>query len=125
MTLKFEEERKDSRGNMFFFSYGDKNVNIFEIKKGQARAGHFHPSESSHIIVSGKIEYREEDSVTGNESVRIVEAPIVIKAAANNPHLVIAIEDTILVEVFEKDYSATNYPKYRKIVEEKMKNMRV
>ncbi len=122
MNLKFEEESEDIRGKMLFLSYGDKKINIFEIKKGFSRAGHFHTFETEQIIISGNVEYREENANTKQEETRTVCAPAIIKIQPYNPHLVTALEDTILVEVFGKDYNATNYPKYRQIVEQKMKS---
>jgi len=38
----------------------------------------------------------------------------------NTAHLLIAFEDTIFAETFDEEYDAKNYPKYRKIVEERM-----
>jgi len=44
----------------------------------------------------------------------------VLFVPANNAHLFIALEDTVFVETYGEEYDATNYPKYRKIVDEAM-----
>ena len=104
-----------------FMSYGAKQVNMVEIKKGFARGGHYHKFESDHIIITGKIEYREENIDTKKEEIKIISSPAIIRVPPNTAHLLIALEDSIFAEVFDNKYEGTNYPKYRKIVEEKMK----
>lgn len=92
-----------------------------EIKKGYARGGHFHPFKSDHMLLHGKIRYQECEP-TGNspELVKIFEAMSVIHTPSNRAHLMLALEDSIFVEVFTGPYSAENYLPYRKIVEERM-----
>jgi quercetin dioxygenase-like cupin family protein len=121
MNLKFEKEVEDARGKILFFSYGKKRINLVEIKKGFARGGHHHTFESEHILISGRIEYREEHVKMGGENIKIINSPATIRVMPDTAHLLIALEDTLFVEVFNSEYEATNYPKYRKIVEEKMK----
>jgi len=47
MILQFEKEHEDVRGKILFFSYGKKYVNLIEIKKGFARGGHYHKTDTS------------------------------------------------------------------------------
>ena len=122
MGLEFKKLAEDVRGKILFLLYnGTKSLNIAEIKKGFARGGHYHPYEQCHVILSGKVEYREESLDTKKEQIRIVNGPEILKVQPNIAHLLIALEDTLFFESFDKDYIATNYPKYRKIVEERMK----
>src|SRR3989338_10502436 len=121
MGLEFKKLAEDVRGKILFLSYGTKSLNIAEIKKGFARGGHYHPYEQYHVILSGKVDYREESLDTKKEQIRIVNGPEIFKVPPNAAHLLIALDDTLFFESFDKDYIATNYPKYRKIVEERMK----
>jgi len=122
MGLEFKKLAEDVRGKILFMSYdGKKSLNIAEIKKGFARGGHYHPYEQYHVILSGKIEYREENLDTKKEQIRVIDAPEILKVPPNTAHLLIALEDTLFFESFDKDYIATDYPKYRKIVEQRMK----
>ena len=122
MGLEFKKLAEDVRGKILFLLYnGTKSLNIAEIKKGFARGGHYHPYEQYHVILSGKVEYREEDLDTKKEQNRIINGPEIFKVPPNTAHLLIALEDTLFFESFDKDYIATNYPKYRKIVEQRMK----
>ncbi|HEV2192903.1 MAG TPA: hypothetical protein VGR54_04700 [Nitrosopumilaceae archaeon] len=122
MSLRFEKEVEDVRGKILFLSYSDEKMNFVEIKKGFARGGHYHKIAQYHFIISGKLEYREENVKTGQEQIKIIAVPTIIHIPANTAHLLIAIEDTLFVETFNKDLEATIYPKYRNIVEEKMKD---
>ena len=120
MSLKFTKEFEDKRGKILFLKYGNKSVNLIEIKKGFARGGHFHQTNTSHFLISGKIEYHEENIKTGIETISIIPSPNTINVQSNMAHLLIAKEDSLFFEVF-KNYEDTVYPKYRKIVEESMK----
>jgi dTDP-4-dehydrorhamnose 3,5-epimerase-like enzyme len=120
MELKLENQAGDIRGKIFFFSYKNKRVNLLELKRGFSRGGHYHEFDSLHIIVSGKIEYHEENINTGKEKVIVVDSPRVIFTPLRNAHMITALEDSMFVEVFDHQYNATNYPKYRSIIESKM-----
>ena len=122
LNLHLEKTIEDPRGKIVIFSHNHKNINIVEIRKGFARGGHYHDFPSEHILILGNLEYREEDIVTKKEEIRIISAPSTIKAPSNKAHLLIALEDVIFAEVFSDDYNAINYPKYRQIVEERMKS---
>ena len=117
--LTYEKEIEDNRGKILFLSYRNKKINLIEIRKGFARGGHFHKTITSHFLIKGKIEYHEENTVTHEEKISIIEAPVTLDVPANHAHLLIAVDDTLFFELFEK-YEAINFPKYRNIVENKM-----
>ncbi|MHB8545739.1 MAG: cupin domain-containing protein [Nitrosotalea sp.] len=123
MDLSLEKQIEDARGKILIYSYGKNHVNLIEIKKGFARGGHYHPYPQNHIIISGRIEYREENIVTNEEKIVIIDKPEILLVPANAAHLFIALEDAIFVETYDEKYDATNYPKYRNIVEERMNHI--
>ena len=59
MSLEFEKQIKYARGKIIFLKFGRKNINLIQIKKGFVRCGHFHQTDTSHFLISGKIEYPE------------------------------------------------------------------
>ena len=120
MNLEFEKQVEDKRGKILFLSLGAKKINIVEIKKGFARGGHFHNFPSTHIIVFGKIELREEDLENNIEQIKKISAPSIINVQQNTAHLFIALEDSMFIETFDGEYQASDYPKYRKIVDERL-----
>jgi len=120
MGLQFEKEIEDVRGKILFCKYNKLFLNLIEMKKGYARGGHYHKYDQEHFIISGKVEYRNEEINTKKETIQIIDQPTLIHIPAYTAHLLIGIEDTIFVESFPKDYEVINYQKYRKIVEEKM-----
>lgn len=120
--MKIQNEVKDVRGNMVFYVQNNRRVSIIEIKKGFSRGGHYHPIEQDHIIISGKVEYREEDIETKKEEIKIIEKATVLNVPPKKAHIFIALEDTIFIESFLGEYQATEYPKYRKDVEDRIKN---
>ena len=119
MNLEFEKQIEDKRGKIIFLKFGRKNINLIQIKKDFARGGHFHQTDTSHFLISGTIEYYEENIKTGLEKISIINSPQIIYVSANIAHLLIAKEDSLFFEVFE-NYEDTIFPKYRKIVENLM-----
>ncbi len=120
MALRFEKSVEDNRGQILFLKHGRKSMNIVEIKAGFARGGHYHSFETRHFLISGKTEVREKNLDTNRETVRTVSAPSIIVVQPRTAHLLTALEDAIFVEGFSGDYSATEYPEYRKIIMQKM-----
>ncbi|HXG73251.1 MAG TPA: hypothetical protein VNK44_00335 [Candidatus Nitrosotenuis sp.] len=120
MVLKFEKQATDARGTIVFLSYGDKKINVVEIKKGFSRGGHYHTFQTRHFLLAGTIEYRQTDLRTGEEKTEIISSPQIITVPPMVAHLLTAQEDTIFAEEFAQDYSATEYPKYRNIVTQKL-----
>ena len=120
MGLEFQKEYEDKRGKILFLKYNNKSINIIEIKQGFARGGHFHQTDTNHFLISGKIEYHEENIQTRQEKISIISSPQIISVSAKTAHLLTALEDSLFFEVFE-NYEDTVYLKYRKIVETLMK----
>jgi len=122
-NLEYLQTVSDDRGSIIFMKHGSKLLNIVEIKKGFSRGGHFHPFHSIHNLISGSVEYLEFNTKTNEEQKTILNAPFIIDVSPSVAHLLTAIEDTLFIEIFENEYQATNFPKYRKIVEEKISSI--
>lgn len=121
MKLEFIKHVNDIRGIILFCSFGEKCLNFVETKKGFSRGGHYHKFKSDHMLLRGKIEFKQFNIDTNLEQIHILSAPITISVEPNTPHLLTALEDTIFLEFFDSDYSSTDYIPYRTIVEKKMK----
>lgn len=119
MELKFEKEASDVRGTILFLSYGDKKLNIVEIKQGFSRGGHYHKFDTVHHVLLGKLECREKNIKSSEEKTYVVSAPAVIFMPAMTAHLLTALEDTIFAEEFGHSYAATDYPEYRRWLHKK------
>ena len=121
-NLILENEFQDSRGKIFFCKFGDISINLIEINEGYARGGHFHKFESEHIILSGEVKYFENNLITNSESIKIIKNPEIIKTKSNIAHMFFGIKNSYFIEIFSGKYDAIFFNKYRKIVDEKMKN---
>ena len=120
MELKYIKEGGDIRGKILFFTYDKTKINLFEIKKGFARGGHYHNYDITHTLITGKIEHRIEDIETKQEQISIITAPAILEIPAKSANLIIAIEDSVFTEVFSEEYKSTVYDKYRNIVHQKI-----
>jgi dTDP-4-dehydrorhamnose 3,5-epimerase-like enzyme len=123
MNLKFEKEIDDVRGKIIFYSYNNMKINLIETKNGFARGGHYHKYDQDHALISGQVEVRFCDISTNQETIQTFIAPTIIHIPKDIAHLFIAKEDSIFIETSESEYMITNFPKYRQIVEEKMKTL--
>jgi quercetin dioxygenase-like cupin family protein len=72
------------------------------------------------MILSGKIEYHKADLSSGKEEVKFLYSSESVIIPFNTPHLFIALEDSLFVEIYENQYEATDYPEFRRIVKDKM-----
>lgn len=120
MGLKLVKEVEDERGKIIFCINNDSFIRIVEIKKGYARGGHYHKYDQPHFIISGIIEYREEDVNNRKEIIKIIDKPTIINISSYKAHLFIALEDTIFIETSKNEYESFVYKKYRDIVEDKL-----
>jgi len=120
INLEYEKQVTDARGTIIFLKYGEKNLNLIQIKKGFARGGHYHTFQTRHCLIAGTIEYREKNINTEQEKIQTMTGPTVITVPPMAAHLLIAQEDTIFAEEFGKNYSATEYTPYGNIVMQKM-----
>jgi len=118
--LEYLKTISDERGSIIFMKNGSKLINLVEIKKGFSRGGHFHPFRSLHNLISGKVEYFEFNTKTDEEIKAIYEAPFVIDVSPFVAHLLTALEDVLFMEIFENEYQAIEFPKYRKIINKKI-----
>ena len=122
-NLEYIKTVSDERGSIIFMKKGSKLLNFVEIKTGFSRGGHFHEFPSTHNLISGKVKYLEFNTKTNEERKAIYEAPYIIDVPPFVAHLLTALEDVLFMEIFANEYQATNFPKYRKIVEEKISNI--
>jgi len=121
MTLEFSKSLNDVRGTIMFYSFGKLIIHFVETKKGFSRGGHYHKFKSDHVLLQGKVEFKELDLDTNIEQIRILSAPYIISVEPNVAHILTALEDSLFLECFDTEYSAIDYLPYRNIVNEKIK----
>jgi len=118
--LNLIKEGGDERGKILFFTYGEIRLNLFEVKKGFARGGHYHDYPITHTLITGKIEHRQENTLTKEEEISVIAAPAILQIPEKVANLIIALEDSVFTEVFHTEYRSITYEKYRSIVFEKL-----
>jgi len=123
LKLNHEKTVEDVRGKSIFYSLGNNFLGIVETKKGYARGGHYRKIPQILFILEGKIKYIEKDLSTNLEKTREISSTHIIEVPPNTANLLIAIEDTLFIEILREKETGINYPEYRQIVEEKMKSL--
>ena len=120
LDLKYEKTAEDIRGKTIFYSKGKIFFGFAETKKGFARGGHYRNTPQWLFIISGKVKYTEKNLDTNLEKIKNISAPCLIDVPPNTANLLIALEDSLMIETLPKEESPINYPEYRNIVKEKM-----
>ena len=121
MKLEFNKSVSDIMGTTLFCSFGKLIIHFVETKKGFSRGGHYHKFKSDHILLRGKIEFKDLNFSKNFEQTRIILAPFTISVESNVAHLLTALDDSLFLECFDTEYSAIDYFPYRNIVDEKIK----
>lgn len=94
---------------------GSTEIHLVETKTNFARGGHYHSYDSIHIILSGKMIYKECDPNSDSPEIRkVVESVSLIHTPANRAHMFSALEDSLLAEIFPYPYNASEYTPYRR-----------
>ena len=110
----------DKRGSIINLRFKKRIFEVFELKEGGLRAGHYHDCKVTIVVLSGEIEYQEKDiSHNGPEkSLTLKEGDLII-TESNHAHLLSGLKHSLVLEWREKEvFKTENYPPMRIRVEE-------
>jgi hypothetical protein len=120
--MRILKETEDRRGKIIWLVSDYKEIHIVETKKGFSRGGHYHTFDSTHILVSGELVYRE-CGIDGEQETSItIKGTATIFTPAKRAHIISAMQDSIFIEVFDQPYSAVEFERYRKIVNDTLES---
>ena len=118
--MKFTGKDEDVRGQRWNFQDNENLISLFEIKKGFSRGGQYHKDEVTHVLISGKIEYRKENVLTGKEEISMLDSFSSTLLPPNTSDLITALEDSVMVGIYKNELEKKYYEKHSRIVKEKM-----
>ena len=118
--MKFTGKDEDVRGQRWNFQDNGNLISLFEIKKGFSRGGQYHENEVTHVLISGKIEYRKENVLTGKEEISTLDSFSSTLLPPNTSDLITALEDSVMVGIYKNELEKKYYEKHSRIVKEKM-----
>jgi quercetin dioxygenase-like cupin family protein len=110
----------DKRGSIINLRFKKRIFEVFELKEGSLRAGHYHDSKVTIVVLSGEIEYQEKDiSHNGPEKSLTLKEGDLIVTESNHAHLLSGLKHSLVLEWREKElFKTENYPPMRIRVEE-------
>src|ERR671917_1168123 len=105
----------DKRGSIINLRFKKRIFEVFELKEGSLRAGHYHDCKVTIVVLSGEIEYQEKDiSHNGPEkSLTLKEGDLII-TESNHAHLLSGLKHSLVLEWRSDERLKTeNYPPMR------------
>ena len=114
--LGFRKVHEDSRGDIYVFNIGDREILLFFTKKEALRGGHSHALREYGVVIEGDVERRL--MFDDNEVVEVLSEGDLRIVPPKIPHLIRAKSDCWIMEWHEYPKKRDNYPPYRKLVEE-------
>lgn len=117
--LNVEKIFSDKRGSIVNLSFKKKTFEVFELREGSLRAGHYHDCKATIVVLSGEIEYKEKDMTydAPEKSLILKEGDLVV-TESSHAHLLSGLKHSLVLEWREKElFKTENYPPMRSKVE--------
>lgn len=106
---------QDDRGEIHRLRVGHRRMNVLYSKEGVMRSGYLHPHSMNDFVVSGKVEVW---TLSGDDTKKtIYSASEFVTLDPYTPHILIFLEDTILLEYWQGPFSCWYYHPYRRLVQ--------
>jgi len=117
--LRVEKILSDNRGSIINLGFKKRTFEVFELKEGSLRAGHYHDCKATIVVLSGKIEYQEKDMCCdASEKSLVLKEGDLITTESNHAHLLSGVEHSLVMEWRENAiFKTENYPPMRSRVE--------
>jgi hypothetical protein len=117
--LNVEKILSDKRGSIINLGFKKRIFEVFELKEGSLRAGHYHDCKATIVVLSGEIEYLQKDIPhDGPEKSLILKEGDLIVTESNHAHLLSGVEHSLVMEWRENAiFKTENYPPMRSRVE--------
>ena len=103
----------DRRGAIFRISLVDKDYLFVQMRERSMRGGHYHGSETFHLVVQGRIRFELVEPVS-REKRHVTAVPMdIIRVNAGVAHLLEALEDSMFIEPLRKHGSTVDFEPQR------------
>lgn len=117
--LNVERIFSDKRGSIVNLGFKKRTFEVFELREGSLRAGHYHDCKATIVVLSGEIEYKEKDmTYDAPEKSLILKEGDLIVTESSHAHLLSGLKHSLVLEWREKGlFKTENYPPMRSKVE--------
>src|SRR5919112_2255612 len=109
--LNVEKILSDKRGSIINLGFKKRIFEVFELKEGSLRAGHYHDCKATIVVLSGEIEYLQKDIPhDGPEKSLILKEGDLVVTESNHAHLLSGLKHSLVLEwrgkegVYKKKY---------------------
>jgi quercetin dioxygenase-like cupin family protein len=109
----------DKRGSIINLGFKKRTFEVFELKEGSLRAGHYHDCKATIVVLTGELEYQEKDMrCDSSEKSLVLKEGDLIVTESNHAHLLTGVKHSLVLEWRESEvFKTENYPPMRSRVE--------
>jgi quercetin dioxygenase-like cupin family protein len=109
----------DKRGSIINLGFKKRTFEVFELKEGSLRAGHYHDCKATIVVLSGEIKYQEKNMLRdAPEKSLILKEGDLIVTESSHAHLLSGLVHSLVLEWREKElFKTENYQPMRSKVE--------
>lgn len=117
--LAVQKILSDKRGSIINLGFKKRTFEVFELKEGSLRAGHYHDCKATIVVLSGELEYQEKDMCCdASEKSLVLKEGDLIVTQSNYAHLLTGVKHSLVLEWRESEvFKTENYPPMRSRVE--------
>lgn len=117
--IELTKAYEDARGLLYLFNFRNSQFLLHTSVSGAPRGGHWHKQDTIHIVLHGSYQYVEVDTKdTANRTEKVISVGDVVLTKARMAHLLVALEDSLGLEIKRGEYEVVNYQPLREKVEE-------
>ena len=112
---------EDVRGRIMRANFKGAKFNIIETKQGFMRSGDLHKSTQFDWLLSGKVELWT--LIDGETKKKIIKPSTFIIIKPHVPHLFRFLEDSVMIEQWDKPFDAWFYKPYRRLIDQQFQEL--
>jgi len=112
-VIQFRLIHSDERGKLYVIPYGDKEFLLMETKAGYSRGGDYHKSKQHDVVLHGTVQFRFMQGKKVRE--KVLRQSEKIAFPAEQPHMLTALTDSLVLEWLEGSFEKTHYEPFRRL----------
>lgn len=111
--MKFKKIHSDARGNLYLLKFKGKEFLLLETNMNHSRGGDMHKSVQHDIVLHGIVQFKFMQGKKLRE--KVLRQAETITFPAEQPHMLTALTDCLVLEWLEGSFEKTFYEPFRRL----------